>query len=124
MAEPADLFQPAAPMESQPPSNFRLALTTITSREEAEHIAHALVERRLAACVNLVAGVTSVYRWQGNVEQSAEVLLIIKTNASCIAGLQQAIAELHSYQVPEFLVLAIESGSPAYLAWLAESLRQ
>ena len=123
MPEPANPVSAAVPAESEPASSFRLALTTACSRQEADRLAYALVERRLAACVNIIEGVASVYRWQGNVEQSPEVLLLIKTDTSCLEMVQQVITELHSYQVPEFLVLTIDSGNPKYLAWLTEALR-
>jgi periplasmic divalent cation tolerance protein len=101
----------------------RLILCTTSSRDEAQRIARALVEQHLAACVNIVEGVTSVYRWQGTVEESSELLLIIKSNTEKLKALEAAIHKLHSYDVPEFLVLPIESGSHPYLAWLHESIR-
>ena len=76
----------------------------------------------LAACVNILPGVQSVYRWQGAVESEAEVLMLIKTKASLIQEVQSTIASLHSYEVPEFLVLPILGGSEAYMAWLEASL--
>jgi len=101
-------------------SSFRLVLTTVSSEEEGRHLARALVERRLAACVNVVPNLTSVYHWQGVVEEAAEVLLLIKTTEERLSALEAALGELHSYEVPELLVLAPESGSQAYLAWLPE----
>ena len=100
-----------------------LVFTTAATEEEAGRIAHLLVEERLAACVNLVPAVQSIYRWQGAVETDSEVLLIIKTAASRIERLEQTILAHHSYQVPEFLVLPVPSGSERYLDWLHESLR-
>ncbi len=100
----------------------RLVLSAAGSQEEARRIAHALVERRLAACVNVVPGVESVYRWKGNVESAPEWLLLIKTTAAAFQRLQEALQELHSYEVPECVVLVIEDGSPAYLEWLGESV--
>ena len=104
------------------PSLARIALSTASSQEEAERIAHTLVERRLAACVNLIPNLTSIYRWQGAVESQSEVLLLIKTSTPCLPALEAALHELHSYQVPEFIVMSIESGSTAYLEWLAASV--
>jgi periplasmic divalent cation tolerance protein len=105
-----------------PMEQARIVLTTVSSKEEAHRIATALVEERLAACVNIVDGVRSVYRWQGAVESAAEIQLVIKTGVSKLEALQTALQRLHSYEVPEFLVLEVESGSKAYLLWLYESL--
>lgn len=101
----------------------RLALTTIGSSDEAQRLARTLVERRLAACVNLVPNLTSIYRWQGAVEQADEILLLIKTTVGQLSALEAAIRDLHSYDVPEFVVLNIESGSQPYLAWLLDSVQ-
>jgi periplasmic divalent cation tolerance protein len=97
-----------------------LVLTTTASKDEAHKIARALVERRLAACVNIVPGVESVYRWQGAVESAQEWLLIIKTTA--LDPVRDAIQELHSYQLPECIAIPIEGGSAEYLAWLGDSV--
>jgi periplasmic divalent cation tolerance protein len=90
--------------------------------EEAKRIAHSLVEERLAACVNISTGLESVYRWQGAVEEASEALLVIKTRVEKLAALEAAVLELHSYDLPEFLVLPVDQGSAAYLKWLDESL--
>lgn len=100
----------------------KIVLSTAGSREEAEKIAHALVERRLAACANIVGPIHSVYRWQGKVETAAEHLLIIKTTAQMFAAVSKAIRELHSYELPECIQLPIESGSAEYLRWIADSV--
>jgi periplasmic divalent cation tolerance protein len=100
----------------------RIVLTTAASQEQAAKIAHHLVERGLAACVNLVPQVTSVYRWKDRVEESNEWLLIIKTTAAMFGQVRQAIADLHSYELPECFCLTIEDGSPDYLQWIAESV--
>jgi periplasmic divalent cation tolerance protein len=100
----------------------RIVLTTTGSEEEAHKIARHLVERRLAACVNVVPQVTSVYRWQDKVEEAQEWVLIVKTTAAAFGEVRHAIAELHSYELPECICLAIEDGSPAYLQWIAESV--
>jgi periplasmic divalent cation tolerance protein len=99
-----------------------IVLSTAGAREEAERIARALVERRLAACVNLIPNLTSIYRWQGAVESAQEVLLLIKTSQERLPALEAALREMHSYEVPEFIVLDIESGSRAYLDWLFASV--
>ena len=98
-------------------------MTTCGSLEEARHIAHTLVERRLAACVNLVPQVESTYRWKGEVETSAEAMLLIKTTADAFERLRAALIELHSYEVPECVELAITDGTAAYLDWIGESVR-
>jgi len=103
-------------------SDKKIVLTTAGTKEEAEKIAHALVERRLAACVNVVA-VKSIYRWKGAVESSPEHLLIIKTTADAFERVRAAIAELNSYDLPECIQLPIEAGSQAYLNWIDDSVQ-
>ena len=100
----------------------KLVLTTAGSKEEARKIARALVERRLAACVNVVPQIESIYRWEGKVEEAQEWLLVIKTTGSAYEGVRDAIKELHSYQVPECICISIENGSPDYLKWIADSV--
>jgi periplasmic divalent cation tolerance protein len=95
-----------------------VVLSTAGSQDDAERIATTLVEERLAACVNLVPQLTSIYRWQGNVERAAEVLLVIKSRRSLAQRLIARLGELHSYDVPEAIVLPITAGSRAYLGWL------
>ena len=95
-----------------------VVLSTAGSQEEAERIATALVDERLAACVNLVAPITSIYRWQGTVERASEVLLVIKTRHTSARRLIARLAALHSYEVPEAIVLPIAAGSRPYLQWL------
>jgi periplasmic divalent cation tolerance protein len=101
----------------------RLVLTTCGSIEEARTIAHALVDRHLAACVNIVSQIESVYRWQGEVETSNEWLLIIKTTAAAFDSLRQTLQALHSYELPECIQIAVETGNAAYLDWIGESVR-
>jgi periplasmic divalent cation tolerance protein len=100
----------------------RIVLATASSEEEARKIARALVERRLAACVNIVPQITSIYRWQGKVEEAREWLLIIKTTAKAFDEVRQAIADLHSYELPECICLTIEDGAASYLEWIGESV--
>ena len=99
-----------------------LVLTTAASEVEANKIAEALVERRLAACVNIVPRIQSVYRWQDKVEKSQEFLLCIKTTRGLEPELRAAIRALHSYELPEHLALAIENGSEEYLKWIDASV--
>ncbi|MGA3212623.1 MAG: divalent-cation tolerance protein CutA [Terriglobales bacterium] len=100
-----------------------IVLTTAGTRDEARRIAHALVERRLAACANIVGPIESVYRWNNTVNVSEEWLLLIKTTASAFPAVNQAISELHSYELPECIQLPIEGGSSKYLQWIAESVK-
>lgn len=99
-------------------SDARIVLTTAGSSEEAQKIAHALVERKLAACVNIVPQVESVYRWQDKVESAAEWLMIIKTKVDLFEHVRDAIKELHSYDLPECVMLEISAGSKEYLDWI------
>ena len=105
-------------------TNKLVVLVTCGTRREAGRIAAELVERRLAACVNLLeAPVRSTYRWKGRVETAAEYLLLIKTAKKKLRALRAAVERLHSYEVPEVIALPIAEGSPAYLRWLSECLR-
>jgi len=101
----------------------RVVLTTCGSLEEARRIARQLVEQGLAACVNVVPQIESVYRWKGEVETATELLLVIKTVASAFEPLREAIRRLHTYDLPECVAFAIEEGSPAYLDWIANSVK-
>jgi len=101
----------------------RIVLSTAGSREEAQKIARALVEKRLAACINILPRLESVYRWQGKVETAEEWLLVIKTTATASPALRDALRELHSYDVPECIMLSVEDGDAAYLGWLGESVQ-
>ena len=100
----------------------RIVLCTTSSENEARKIAHSLVERRLAACVNILPQVESIYRWQAEIESSREWLLLIKTSSERFAAVRDAIEELHSYNLPECIAVAIEGGSQAYLQWIADSI--
>lgn len=99
-------------------SDFIQVSTTASTREEAERIAKALLERRLAACVQIAGPIESHYWWKGRVEQSAEWLCIIKTLRVKYASVEEAIRSAHSYEVPEIIVVPIEKGSEPYLAWI------
>jgi periplasmic divalent cation tolerance protein len=97
-----------------------LVLSTTGSEAEARTIARSLVERRLVACVNILPKIKSIYRWQEKIEESEEWLLVIKTTSELFAEVQDAIKELHSYEVPECFSVAIENGSQEYLRWIEE----
>ena len=103
--------------------NHIVTLCTVPDRESGERIAQALVEEKLAACVNLLPGVSSTYRWQGKVEKAEECLLIIKTGVSRFDVLKQRIKALHPYELPEIIALPIIHGSREYLNWITESTK-
>lgn len=100
-----------------------IVLTNTGSQEEARKIASALVERKLAACVNIIPGVESTYWWRGKIETAPEWILLIKTVRINFQAVRNAIRELHSYDLPECIALVIDDGSPEYLNWIGESLR-
>jgi len=100
----------------------RIVLTNCGSESEAEKIANFLVEHRLAACVNMVPRIKSVYRWQGKVESAEEWLLLAKTTVIQVEAVCDAIRELHSYELPEIIVIAVEGGSAEYLNWIEDSV--
>ena len=108
----------------KPSGAVRIVLVTCGSVAEARRIARAVVERRLAACVNITLGaVESVYRWKGRVAKARERLLIIKTTEAHLPELERQVKQLHGYDLPEFLVVAANGGSKEYLAWVSGSLR-
>lgn len=100
-------------------ADVRVVLVTTGSRAEAEAIGGALVDERLAACVNVVGPIRSIYRWQGAVERADEHLLLVKARAADLDALEARVRELHPYDVPEFLALPVIAGSTEYLTWLA-----
>ena len=103
-------------------AGFVQVLTTVASEAEANRIGLTLVERRLAACVQIIGPITSRYRWQGNVEQAEEWQCLSKTEASRYQEVEDAIRELHSYEEPEILAIPILAASKGYLDWITESL--
>jgi periplasmic divalent cation tolerance protein len=103
-------------------ADLKLVLTTCASPEIAEQLAQALVERRLAACVNVLPGVHSTYRWAGQVEHANEVLLVIKTAGTELAAIETTIRSLSGYELPELIAVEIAGGSAAYLEWVAASV--
>ena len=104
-----------------PASEPTIVLVTAGDEQQAQSIAHHLVDERLAACVNIVGPIRSVYRWRDAVADEPEFLLLIKTRASLLGRLERRVLELHSYEVPEVLALAPSGGSAAYLGWLFEA---
>jgi periplasmic divalent cation tolerance protein len=99
-----------------------VVLSTCASAEEAQRVARALVEKRLAACVNVMPGIRSVYRWKDAIEDEEEVLLLIKTSMGLLEELREEIERLHSYEVPEVIALSVVDGSERYLAWMTREL--
>jgi periplasmic divalent cation tolerance protein len=107
--------------EQTVPADVVIVLTTLSAAADAGAFATTLVGERLAACVNVLAPMTSFYRWKGNVERDEERQLVIKTTRAALARLKARVGELHPYEIPEFLVLAAAGGGEAYLRWVAES---
>ena len=103
-------------------ADLRLVLTTCGSREVADRLAGTLVERRLAACVNVLPGMSSTYRWMGKIERDDEVLLIIKTAESELSAIESTIRAVSGYELPEVLAVEIAGGSAEYLGWVAASV--
>ncbi|MBI4523691.1 MAG: divalent-cation tolerance protein CutA [Deltaproteobacteria bacterium] len=101
---------------------FIIVFVTVGSSDEAEQLARVLVEERLAACVNRINGVQSIYRWVGQVEESEEDLLIIKSKSELFERLKQRVRELHSYSVPEIIALPVVDGNEEYLKWWEEQV--
>jgi periplasmic divalent cation tolerance protein len=106
-------------------TKFRVVLVTCATLEEARKIAREVVQKRLAACVNVVThAVESFYTWEGKLENGSEYLLMMKTSEERLEELQKEVSRLHSYDTPEFVVVPIVAGSEAYLKWLEESVNQ
>ena len=101
-------------------SEVRVGFITAPDVETGTRIARALVEERLAACVNLVSGIRSIYRWEGSVQEDAEVLLVVKTRADRAGDLVARVSELHPYELPEVVMLPAVGGNPPYLDWVRE----
>src|SRR5712675_808633 len=104
------------------PRQYRVVLVSCGSIAEARKIGRNVVEKKLAACANVVPSVQSIYRWKGKVERAREVLVVIKTTVNRLPELEREMKQLHSYDVPEFIVLPIIAGSRKYLAWLQGSI--
>ncbi|XP_015686851.1 protein CutA isoform X1 [Protobothrops mucrosquamatus] len=115
-------------MAAEPPlppaagNSLSAAFVTCPNETVAKDLARALVEQRLAACVNVLPGVTSIYRWKGAVEEDAEVLLMIKTRSSRVSALAEYVRSVHPYEVAEVIALPIQQGNPPYLRWVEETV--
>lgn len=103
-------------------ADLRLVLTTCGSREVADRLAGTLVERRLAACVNVLPGMTSTYRWMGKIERDTEVLVIIKTAETQLSAIESTVKAVSGYELPELVAVEIAGGSAGYLDWVAASV--
>ena len=101
-------------------SDVVVVLTTVPAGSKGEEIGRTLIEERLAACVNVLAPMTSIYRWRGAVERESEQQLIIKTTRNRVPAVQSRLAALHPYELPEFLVLAVADSSPTYFEWIGQ----
>lgn len=106
-----------------PSTDIVLVLTTVSDDERADALARTLVEERLAACVNLQPAMRSTYRWKGAVECDTERQVVIKTTRDRVEALEARLKTLHSYELPELLVISVDGGGAAYLEWVRESLR-
>ena len=100
---------------------YRIVLVTCASVAEARRIGRSAVEKKLAACANIVTGVESIYRWKGKVERTREVLVIMKTGAGRLRELESEVKRMHSYDVPEFVAVPIVAGSREYLEWIEKN---
>jgi periplasmic divalent cation tolerance protein len=110
-------------MPARTPHKMRVIFVTTGSEDQAAAIARALVNERLAACVNIVGPVRSIYRWRDGVEDDREFLLVIKTRALHYVKVETRVREMHTYEVPEVLALNADRGSPPYIQWLLDSTR-
>ena len=102
-------------------NKYIVVLVTVPSEKEGEKLARKLVAQRLAACVNIIRGINSIFRWQGKVERAKEVLLVIKTRKSLFTRLEKMVSNLSSYELPEVLALPVENGKAGYLRWIKDS---
>ena len=107
---------------SESSSNYLIVLNTCPDETVAETIAETLVSQRLAACVNIIPRIRSIYAWQGNIEHDDEVLLLIKTHKDQFQALQKSILQLHPYELPEVVAVSLETGLAGYLSWIDQSV--
>ena len=110
-------------MEDTSENSPRVVLTTVADPEQARALARDLVEKRLAACVTIIEGVASIYRWRGAIEEEREILLLVKTTAHGLSRLQTSLQQSHPYEVPEILAVEASSEAAPYLRWLAEETK-
>lgn len=103
---------------------YSLILSTCPDQESATRLADELIDSNLAACVNILPGLLSIYKWKGKKESAQECLLLIKTTNDCYARLEQKIRDCHPYELPEIIAVPITAGSPAYLTWIANSVNK
>lgn len=103
-------------------SPYQLILCTCPDNPVAEQLATTLVQQHLAACINIIPGLTSIYRWKGKLEKGTEVLLLIKTTRERYAAVESAIRQQHPYELPEIIAVTLDEGSPDYLRWITTSL--
>lgn len=101
---------------------YLLILNTCPNKESASQVANTLVDKHLAACVNILPGLTSIYHWQGQIESAEEYLLIIKSTQSAFSDVQSAIREIHPYELPEVIAVPITAGLDSYLAWIGDNV--
>ncbi len=106
----------------KPTGKFAVVLVTVPDLKMGRKLARAALAARLVACANLVPGIESHYWWRGKLESNPEVLLVMKTTATCLAALQDLVVAQHSYNTPEFIVLPITRGNRRYLAWIEDSV--
>ena len=104
------------------PTDLQLVLCSVPNRETAEHIAETLVSEQLAACVNIIPGIVSVYRWKEAIEKDEELLLLIKTTRNRYESLEQRIQALHPYELPEIIAVPIQTGQTDYIQWIENCL--
>jgi periplasmic divalent cation tolerance protein len=102
---------------------YRVVLVSVPRGGKAESLAEGLVEARLAACVNILPGALSIYRWKGKVRRDAESVLVIKTTVTRLKALERWVKSRHPYEIPEFVCLPVSSGSKKYLSWLGDQVR-
>ena len=102
-------------------TEYVLAMTT-SPENEANNIATSLVERKLCACANIIRGVSSIYHWKGKIEADSECIILMKTKKNLIETLYNSLRKVHSYEVPEFIVISIDDGSKDYLSWISNSV--
>jgi len=108
----------------QSSKSFSITLVTVPSKEESEKISRSLVEKDLAACVNIIPSVQSVYKWEGEINTDNELLLVIKGRTDNLEALEKEVLQLHSYDTPEVISFSIEKGNKEYLNWLSNTLEK